>query len=200
MANTTWANIVTDLKQIRSDLTEQNFWIDVSFKIFRNLKKHTAHRSDLNLAAIATYWGYEIYQRYVLNNFPLRIDAVFFDFDYYSHLNLMEIRKEIDISGDKVYIVDLIADSTDVKEGEDLDEWLETDSFFAETLRDLWNDQLLDIWQKEGLLVTRKKKDLDLEHYWNYEDYIFMMQIWDYELNKIVIFLLGTYADYPEVK
>lgn len=196
MANTSWAHIVTDLKQIKVDLKEQNFWIDVSYKIFRNLKKNTQHRSDLNLAAIATYWGYEILQHYLLNDLDLKLSAVFFDFDYYSHLNLMEIRKEEESTGNPIYIVDLIADSTDVKEGEDLDEWLETDSFFAETLKDLWNDQMLSIWQKEGLLVTRKKKKIDLEHYWNYEDYIYMMQIWDQDLNKIVIFLLGTYADY----
>lgn len=192
----TWPDVVSELKVVKSQLAEQNFWIDVSYRLYQILKNKTAHRKDLNIPAISTYWGNHILQHYILNDYDLKLNAVFFELEYYSYLNLIEIIESNAKIGQTTYIVDLITDSTDVKTGDDLEEWGDENSFFKDAMKDLWNEEMLEIWQDKDMLVTRKKKDINLESYWNYEDYIFMLTVFDPELNAVVIFLLGTFSDY----
>ncbi len=196
MATRSWKSIVQELQILKKKLDEQHFQIDVSYKLNRYLAKNTLHRSDLNTPAIAAYWGYEVVQRHILESMDLKISAVFFELDYYSYLNIGEIADENTKIGNTTMIVDLITDSTDVKTGEDLEDWMTSNFFFQAEMKDLWNDQMLDVWKEEGRLVTRNKKNINLSSYWNYEDYLYILTVKDQDLSPVVMFLLGTFTDY----
>ena len=58
----------------------------------------------------------------------------------------------------------------------------------------LWEDDLYNIWVSEGRM--KDYKGGDPSNYWNYEDYLKIVTVYDYDLNPIVIFITGTYGDY----
>lgn len=197
-----WANIRAQIKQLRERATEQNFHIDVSYDLNTEIRDNTQHRNDLNTPAIATYWGHELLQHYLYHNntntpiWDLNKGNVLIELNYYSYLNILEIQESNARTGNTTTIVDLITDSTDAKTGMDLDDWLDDNDTFKDLMQQLWNNQVLDIWRDEGKLVTRKRGPVAYDKYWNYEDYIFMIRVFDADLNLKIIFLVGTYADY----
>lgn len=192
-----WANIRARIANLQERITEQNFRIDIASELYQKFKKALAHRNDLNLPVIGAHWGQQLLDHYKLNDYDIDSKGVLIEVNYYSYLNLKELTKNIALTGVNTYVVDLITDSTDVKKGEDLDNWLLSNGFFEDTLKAKWMNNIASLWISEGRLVTRKKKIVRLEDYWNYEDYIYTIRVWDQELNIIVIFLCGTYDMYP---
>ena len=77
-----------------------------------------------------------------------------------------------------------------------MDEWVISNDFFQDALKSIWMNNLVSEWIIDNKLTTRKKKTIRLEDYWNYEDIIYTIRIWDPELNIWIIFLLGTYDNY----
>jgi hypothetical protein len=192
-----WTNINARITGIVEKITEQNFCIDVAHRILLELRRGLAWRNDLNLPVISSYWSRETMEHFKLNDYkPLLEREVFIDANYYSYLNLTETNKNNASSGETTYVVDLISDTTDTKRGDDLDTWMVINQDFQDNLKDLWMKDVLSYWIKEDKLVTRKKKVIKLEEYWNYEDYIYMIRVWDPELNIKIIFIVGTYDKY----
>ena len=192
-----WANIQGRVNTIVERLTEQNFSIDVAHRLYETLTKGLQHRNDLNLPVISAYWAKQLLEHHKLNDFSISSpDSVLIEENYYSYLNLMELIKNNAVTGNISYIVDFITDSTDLKEGEDMDEWVMNNDFFQDALKSIWMNNLVSEWIIDDKLTTRKKKTIRLEDYWNYEDIIYIIRIWDPELNIWIIFLLGTYDNY----
>jgi hypothetical protein len=191
-----WTNVQSRISKLKERLIEQNFCIDIAYRLFILLEKGLRHRNDLNIPVISAYWAKHILDHYTLNNLTVDSSAVLIEENYYSYLNINDMLSANAVTGNTTYIVDLIADSTDIKRGEDMDEWVLGNSFFTESLKDVWMKSVVSEWISDGKLVTRKKKTIRLEDYWNHEDYIYTIRVWDEELNIIVIFLLGTYNDY----
>lgn len=196
MAKINWVNIRSRIAHLTERLTEQNFCIDIAHKLYKELNIGLKHRSDINTPVIASYWAKQILEHYKLNDFDITASAVLIEQNYYSYLNITDMIKNNAISGVTTYIVDLITDSTDLKEGEDMDEWVLANDFFRDTLKSIWMTQVAGIWISENKLVTRKQKTVRIEDYWNFEDYIYTIRVWDPELNIIIVFLLGTYDNY----
>ena len=197
MAKINWAHIKRRIDDLEERIREQNFSIDIAYRLFQRLGEGLSHRTDLNVPVIAAYWARQILDHHKLNDFDISSpDSVLIDEEYYSYLNLIEQIKNNATSGNTTYIVDFITDSTDLKQGEDMDEWIINNDFFQDALKAVWMNDVAPEWILEDKLVTRKKKSVKLEDYWNYEDFIFTIRIWDPELNIWIIFLLGTYNDY----
>ena len=191
-----WSNIRSRVAGIVEKLTEQNFRIDVASELYQKFKAALAHRNDLNLPVLGAYWAQQLLDHYRLNDFDIDAKGVLVEVNYYSYLNLKELTKNMALSGTTTYVVDLITDSTDLKKGEDLDNWLLNNGFFEDTLKAKWMNNVAAHWIQEGRLVMRKKKIVKLEDYWNYEDYIYTIRVWDQELNIVVVFICGTYDTY----
>jgi hypothetical protein len=191
-----WTNVQSRIAQIAERIKEQNFCIDIATILYQKFIPALSHRNDLNLPVISAYWSKQILDHHKLNDFDINPDAVLIEENYYSYLNITELVASNARTGNITYIVDYITDSTDLKEGEDLDEWMTANDFFQDTLKDIWTNKVAAEWIKEGRLITRKKKSIKLEDYWNYEDYIYTIRVWDQELNIWIIFLLGTYDNY----
>lgn len=197
MAKINWVNIQGRVNTIVERLTEQNFSIDIAHRLYQTLAKGLQHRNDLNLPVISAYWAKQILEHHKLNDFSISSpDSVLIEENYYSYLNLTELIRNNALTGNITYVVDFITDSTDLKEGEDLDEWIVNNDFFQDALKSIWMNNLVSEWISENKLTTRKKKTIRLEDYWNYEDIIYMIRIWDPELNIWIVFLLGTYDNY----
>lgn len=197
MATINWANIQPRIDSLVQRITEQNFTIDVAHILYTKLSAGLAHRNDLNIPVIAAYWAKQILDYHKLNDFDITsTDSVLIEENYYSYLNLAEQIKNNTVTGSVTYIVDFITDSTDLKKGDDMEEWLNDNDFFQDALKAVWMNIVAAIWIDEDKLVTRKKKAINLQGYWNYEDYIFTIRVWDPELNIWIIFLLGTYNNY----
>jgi hypothetical protein len=143
---------------------------------------------------VSVYWGNEIKHLWLREGYPLQDRTVFIDENYYSYLNLVEIAEQTAKHGHTPKVIDYITDSTDLKTGEDLDDWLTYNDPFKDAIQELWIDDLVDIWIAEGKM--KDYKGADPSNYWNYEDYLKMVTVWDPDLNQIVIFITGTYGDY----
>lgn len=115
--------------------------------------------------------------------------------EYYSYLNIIEIRDLSFDLGIPIYLIDLITDSTDAKSGELIDEWLDSNDEFQGEMQSLWNDELSDIWQREGKLIT-KKNTSTFSHYWKNEQYMYQLRVYDGGGKPLLVILLGTYLDY----
>jgi hypothetical protein len=191
-----WANIQSRIVLIAERIKEQNFCIDIAHILYIKLIAGLAHRNDLNLPVISAYWSKQILEHHKLNNYDIDANAVLIEENYYSYLNITELVSSNARTGNITYIVDFITDSTDLKSGEDLDEWIANNDFFQDQLKNIWINKVASEWISEGRLVTRKKKAIKLEDYWNYEDFIYTIRVWDPELNIWIIFLLGTYDNY----
>ncbi len=197
MANINWAHIQSRVNNLVGRLTEQNFSIDIAHRLYEILTRGLAHRNDLNLPVISAYWAKQILEHHKLNDFSISSpDSVLIEENYYSYLNLTEQIKNNAVTGNITYVIDFITDSTDLKEGEDMDEWVIDNDFFQDAIKSIWMNNVASMWITENKLVTRKKKTIRLEDYWNYEDFIYTIRIWDPELNIWIIFLLGTYNNY----
>ncbi len=195
MAVTTWKQVLSEIGRLKVELDHQHFKIDLAYRLHKEISENTEHRSDLNVPAIAFYWAIEIYNHYVLNDFDLKQQNVLFDLGYYSYLDLMEANDNNNKMGETTYIVDYIADTTDPKEGEDLDDWL-SNSDFEEMVKDSYEDSNHDLMVEDDMLETRKNKAVEKKRYWNYANWLLQLRVFDQNFNTIVIFLLGTYSDY----
>lgn len=195
-AKINWAPISARIAVINERITEQNFCIDVAHRIFNELRKGLEWRNDLNIPVMSAYWAKETSEHFKLNNYTLQEREVFIEAAYYSYQNITEVYRNNVSTGETTYVVDLIAGTTDEKRGEDLDVWITQNHDFKEELKHLWMKNVLSLWIKEDKLVTRKKKTIKLEDYWNYEDYIYQIRVWDPELNINIIFIAGTYDNY----
>ena len=193
-----WAGIQGRVNSIIERLTEQNFSIDVAHKLYEKLTKGLAHRNDLNLPVISAYWAKQILEHHKLYDFSIAsAGSVLIEENYYSYLNLTEQIRNNASTGNMTYVVDFITDSTDLKEGEDMDEWVVDNDFFRDAIKSIWMNNVASEWIMSDQLITRKqRKSIKLESYWNYEDFIYTIRIWDPELNIWIIFLLGTYDNY----
>lgn len=182
------------IAELQKDVQRYNFYIDLSFKLYQYFLKYLDHKPDVNKKVLAAYWGLEVMAIWEAKKWPLYAREVFIELEYYSFLNLIELENNAAAGGYNVQISDFIFDTTPLKEGDDLGEWMLTNDDFRENMRAHWVDEIMDIWQSKGWL--HHKKGANLENYWSYEDYIFMIRVMDYELNPIWIGLLGTYSDY----
>lgn len=191
-----WNNIKSRIAGIVEKLTEQNFRIDVAHRLFEKIQYGLKWRSDVNIPVIAAYWSEYIFQHYKLNDYEMHVDAVLLEEEYYSYLNILDLLTASAATNTTTYIVDFITDSTDLKRGEDLDSWVTGNVFFKDALKAIWMNDVLSHWISENKLVTRKKKVIRLEDYWNHEDYIYTIRVWNPELNIIIVFLLGTHDKY----
>jgi len=189
-----WQQIYQSVISFESQLREQNFLIGVAYNIYNRLEHLLSHRVSIRRNVVSVYWGKEITDLWLREGYPLQDNAVFIDETYVSYLNLVEIAEETAKYGHTPKVVDYIMDSTDLKSGEDLDDWLTYNDPFQDAIQELWSDDLLDIWIAEGRM--KDYKGADPSNYWNYEDYLKVITVYDYDLNPIVIFITGTYGDY----
>lgn len=190
-----WQDIYDNVISFERQLRQQNFLIGVSFNLFTELNDLIAHRATINKNVVSVYWGKEITDIWLRQNYPLQPEAVFIDVNYSSYLNLVEIAEETAKYNHNTKVIDFITDSTNLKEGEDLDDWLTYNEPFKDALVELWEDEVVEIWLMQGRM-NQYREGVDFSNYWNYEDYIKTITVYDYELNPIVIFITGTYADY----
>lgn len=191
-----WAPINARIAGIAEKVTEQNFCLDVAHRIFSELKLYLDRRNDLNLPVISAYWAKETLEHFKLNDYkPLLDREVFIESNYYSYMNLSEMKDVSAKTGEATYVIDLISDSTDTKKGEDLVDWMSINQSFQNELRNIWKQDVLSYWIKEDKLVTRKKV-VKLEDYWKVEDYLYLIRVWDPELNIKIVFIVGTYDNY----
>lgn len=192
-----WSNINSRINRVLELLKEQNFRIDVAWRLMQHLWAGLKRRSDLHLGVISVYWAKYILDHYILNGFNISPKAVLIEENYYSYLNLIEMNDANKQSGTNTYIVDFIADSTDLKVGEDLDVWMSANDSFKDTVKNIWMTRIAAAYINEGRLVTRKKGRVRIEDYWKHEDILYAIRVWDEDLNIIIIFLVGTYDNYP---
>ena len=188
-----WQRIERQLGLLRTAISEQSFVIDIAYRIFLNLNAYT-ERADLRLNMIAAYWGLQMLKIWKGAGYPMEGKSVFIEAEYSSYLNLMMIAEEGAKVGFSPIIVDLVTDTTPIPEGEELDEWSLENDLFVDAMKELWETTLIPVWSAEGRLVDYKTTTFS--HYYKYEDYIFTMTVSDYDLNPVVIFILGTYDQY----
>lgn len=191
-----WQNILTRINSLLKRLKEQNFRYDVAGILMDKLYQGLKRRIDIHYGVISAYWANFIYDYYVLNNFNLEPTAVLFETNYYSYLDLSDLNDANKQTGMTTYVVDFIADSTDLKTGEDLDVWLGSNDDFKDYMKRIWMARVAPMYIQQGILVT-KKVNVRLEDYWRYEAIIYALRVWDEDLNIMVVFLLGTYDNYP---
>lgn len=196
MANIDWNIIRSRINRIIDLLKEQHFRFDVAGLLLQRLYKGLKRRIDLHLGVISAYWANYIFDHYKLHGFNLDPNAVLIEENYYSYLDLIDLNDANKQTGATTYIVDYIADSTDLRVGEDLDVWLTANDSFKDLMKHIWMVRIAPMYIDEGLLVTRKMK-IRLEDYWRHENIIYTVRVWDIELNIIIVFLLGTYDNYP---
>ncbi len=191
-----YPKIQSEISEIRAELVNQDFQIDVAYSIYKKLLANTEIRNDLNRSVISAYWGRELFNHFLMNNYPIDITGVLYKFDYASYLDLIEIVETNARSGNVTNIIDLVTDSTDVKIGMDIDEWVDDNEVFVDNIQSVWSEEVLPVWQDEGKLVTRKKKNINLSEYWKSENYLYLLRVYDYELDLFAIFIVGKYTDY----
>lgn len=189
-----WQRIYESVISLESQLREQNFLIGVAYNIYNRLTHLLSHRVSIRTNVVSVYWGKEITDLWLREGYPLEDSAVFIEESYYSYLNLVEIAEQTAKYGHTPRVIDYIIDSTDLKSGEDLDDWLNYNDPFQDAIKELWEDEILNIWIAEGRMADYKGSDPI--NYWNYEDYLKVVTVYDYDLNPIVIFITGTYGDY----
>jgi len=190
-----WDKILIQIKELKELLNDQNYCIDLSYKFLSTIKPGVSHRPELNPAVISAYWSREFLEHDKLNSYPLDPNAIYIETDYYSYLNLLELRDNAYKLGESIYVVDLIADTTDVKSGIDIEDWFDDNGDFENTMQDLWDDEILSIWQNENKLIT-KKNTVTFSQYWKNEEYIYQMRVYDSAGKPKLVILLGTYIDY----
>lgn len=190
-----WAKILIQIKELKELLNDQNYCIDLSYKFYSTIKPNISHRPEINSAVISAYWSKEFLEHDKLNSYPLDPNAIYIETEYYSYLNLLELRDVAYRLGESIYIVDLMVDTTDIKSGQDIEDWLDDNDDFQNNMQELWDDEILSIWQGENKLIT-KKNTIDFRHYWKNEEYIYQMRVYDSAGKPKLVILLGTYADY----
>lgn len=196
MAKATWNTVKSMIANVRKQLEQQHFIIDVAYRLNAELYKATAGaRPDLNIPAISAYWANEIYNHYVLNDFDLRGNNVAYEIEYYSYLDLMEMNDNSQKLGKPLYVVDFMVESTDVKDGEEIDSWLNT-SGFSDIAEDIYTQSNHDILVDEGLLEVRKNKVIHKDRYWKYANWLKMVRVYDQDFDPMVVFIIGPYSDY----
>ena len=196
MAKATWQKVKEMIGQIRTELDKQHFIIDVAYKLNQELNAATTGtRADLNIPAIATYWANEIYNHYLLNDFYLRATNVAYEIEYYSYLDLLEVNENSQKIDKATYIVDLMIESTDVKDGEEIDQWINT-SGFEDIAEDIYVQSNHDILVDAGLLEVRKNRTIVKERYWRYANWIKMLRVYDQNFDPFLIFIVGPYSEY----
>jgi len=196
MAKINWNNILSRVINLAKSLAEQNFRIDVGHNLYTRFRDALSRRNDLNLGVITSYWAKHVLDHYLLNNFIIDANEVFIEEHYYSYINLLEMSENNVKGNTTTFIVDFITDTTDLKTGEDLEQWLSSNDVFEDNMKAIWMNKVLAYWIQEGKLVTRKSKTINIEHYWKNEDYIYTIRVWDSDFNIMVVFLLGTYDNY----
>jgi hypothetical protein len=190
-----WNNILQQVGVLKERLVDQNFCIDLAHNILSSMSPNLQHRPEINSPAISAYWSREFLEQHKLNSFPIDPNSIYIELEYYSYLNISEIRDTAYSLGTSIYIIDLISDTTDAKSGMLIDDWLDENEEFQYAMQDLWNDELSSIWQSEGKLIT-KKNTVNYSHYWKNEQYIYQLRIYDGGGRPILVALLGTYLDY----
>ena len=190
-----WGKVLIQIKELKELLNDQNYCIDLSYKFLSTIKPSVTHRPELNPAVISAYWSREFLEHDKLNGYPLDPNAIYIETDYYSYLNLLDLRSNAYALGESIYVVDLISDTTDVKSGLDIEDWLDDNFDFEASMQQLWNDEILSVWQQEHKLIT-KKNTISFSQYWKNEEYIYQMRVYDSAGKPKLVILLGTYIDY----
>lgn len=190
-----WNKILIQVRQLKELLNDQNYCIDLSYKFYSNIQPNITHRPELKPAVISAYWSREFLEHDKLHGYPINPNAIYIESDYYSYLNLLELRDNSYKLGESIYVVDLIADTTDLKSGQDIEDWFDDNIDFENTLQELWDDQMLQIWIAENKLIT-KKNTISFSQYWKNEEYIYQMRVYDSAGKPKLVILLGTYVDY----
>lgn len=192
--NINWKYVKEQIELLLPRIEKQNFQIDLTYDIATKLKENCPRRYDLNMPTVGAYWGKQITEHYILNNFKLDKQGYLIEVEYYSYLNILNLLEFSLKKGVAPYIVDLITDSTDYM-GMDLDEWMSDNDFFQENMKDIWVNSVLDMWMKEGKLAYKKNVS-NFEHYWKNEDYILQMTVFDFKLRPVLLILCATYNDF----
>ncbi|MSP70539.1 MAG: hypothetical protein EXR20_09720 [Bacteroidetes bacterium] len=195
MSRVSWKDIQSKIVLVQEKLVAQHFKIDLTYKLNKAILDATTRRTDLNTPAISSYWANEIYQHYVLNDYNLTVGNVFFDLEYYAYLDIMEVNQNNASVGENTYIVDYIADTTDLKTGTDIDSWMDY-SNFGDLVENEYTNLNHDILVDQGLVETRKNRVVVKEKYWKYSNWLYQLRVMDENFQPIVIFILGAYSDY----
>jgi hypothetical protein len=195
MSRVSWKDIQSKIVLVQEKLVAQHFKIDLTDKLNKAILDATTRRTDLNTPAISSYWANEIYQHYVLNDYNLTVGNVFFDLEYYAYLDIMEVNQNNASVGENTYIVDYIADTTDLKTGTDIDSWMDY-SNFGDLVENEYTNLNHDILVDQGLVETRKNRVVVKEKYWKYSNWLYQLRVMDENFQPIVIFILGAYSDY----
>lgn len=190
-----WNKVLIQVRQLKELLAEQNYCIDLAYKFYSKINPNLSHRPELKPAVISTYWSREFLEHDKLNGYPLDPDAIYIETDYYSYLNLLELRNNVISLGESIYVVDLITDTTDIKSGQNIEDWFDDNEDFQNNMQELWNDQMLSIWINENKLMS-KKSTTNFSQYWKNEEYIYQMRVYDSAGKPKLVILLGTYIDY----
>lgn len=195
MSRVSWKDIQSKIVLVQEKLVAQHFKIDLTYKLNKAILDATTRRTDLNTPTISSYWANEIYQHYVLNDYNLTVGNVFFDLEYYAYLDIMEVNQNNASVGENTYIVDYIADTTDLKTGTDIDSWMDY-SNFGDLVENEYTNLNHDILVDQGLVETRKNRVVVKEKYWKYSNWLYQLRVMDENFQPIVIFILGAYSDY----
>lgn len=195
MSRVSWKDIQSKIVLVQEKLVAQHFKIDLTDKLNKAILDATTRRTDLNTPAISSYWANEIYQHYVLNDYNLTVGNVFFDLEYYAYLDIMEVNQNNASIGENTYIVDYIADTTDLKTGTDIDSWMDY-SNFGDLVESEYTNLNHDILVDQGLVETRKNRVVVKEKYWKYSNWLYQLRVMDENFQPLVIFILGAYSDY----
>lgn len=195
MSRVSWKDIQSKIVLVQEKLVAQHFKIDLTNKLNKAILDATTRRTDLNTPSISSYWANEIYQHYVLNDYNLTVGNVFFDLEYYAYLDIMEVNQNNASIGENTYIVDYIADTTDLKTGTDIDSWMDY-SNFGDLVENEYTNLNHDILVDEGLVETRKNRVVVKEKYWKYSNWLYQLRVMDENFQPLVIFILGAYSDY----
>jgi len=190
-----WNNVMTQINKLRETLKDQNFCIDLAHKFNSNIKPNITHRYDLRSNVISAYWALEFMEHNKLNSYDLNAQMIYVEVEYYSYLNLIELRDTAYTLNEDLYVVDLITESTDAKSGMEIDDWFDNNDYFQDSMQTLWDTEILPVWINNNKLVTRKTTT-NYSHYWKYEDYIYQMRVYDAKGKPKLVILLGTYIDY----
>lgn len=190
-----WNKILNEVKNLQEILIDQNFMIDLAYRFYALMSPNLTHRPDINSKVISAYWAREFLEHNKLNSYPLNPQTLFIDINYYSYLNLDELKNTSFSLGEPLYIIDLISETTDIKVGMEIDDWFDDNDYFKSSMQYLWETDILQTWIVENKLMA-KKTTTNYSNYWNYEDYIYQMRIFDYSGKPKLVILLGTYLDY----